>query len=186
MIRGIEKRVKNSFLIKHSYAYQLRNIEAKETMAYYQNKRTPWFERISQARQWSEEQEENSLQGEKIERPNTKSRFEKNLMVEVKIVEDPQAPLHVGAGHLPDWLRDKKKVLAPVDTYADELCIFRCIAVHQGAHPVLNPKKSRESSRSFFDKRRVRQIYKGHFPLIENHFQRRMRDMRLTPKEALR
>lgn len=62
----------------------------------------PRFERISQARQWLEEQEENRLQGEKIERPNTKWRFKKNLMVEVKIVEDPQAPLHVGAGRLPD------------------------------------------------------------------------------------
>lgn len=106
MIRGIEKRVRNSFLIKH--AYQFRNIEAKETMAYYQNKRSPRFERISQARQWSEEQEENRLQGEKIECLNTKRRFEKNLMVEVKIVEDPEAPLHVGAGRLPDWLRNKK------------------------------------------------------------------------------
>ena len=46
MIRGIGKRVRNSFLIKHSYAYHLRNIEAKETMAYYQNKRSPRFERI--------------------------------------------------------------------------------------------------------------------------------------------
>ena len=65
MIRGIEKRVGNSFLIKHSYAYHLRNIEAKETMTYYQNKRSPRFERISPARQWLEEQEENRLQGEK-------------------------------------------------------------------------------------------------------------------------
>ena len=46
LTRGIEKRVRNSFLIKHSYAYHLRNIEAKETMAYYQNKRSPRFERI--------------------------------------------------------------------------------------------------------------------------------------------
>ncbi|CAH3185073.1 unnamed protein product, partial [Porites evermanni] len=60
------KRVRNSFLIKQIYAYQLRNIEAKETMAYYQDKRSPRFERISQARQWLEEQEENRLQGEKI------------------------------------------------------------------------------------------------------------------------
>lgn len=107
-----------------------------------------------------EEQEENRLRGEKIERPNTKWRFEKNLMVEVKIVEDPQAPLHVGAGRLPDWLRNKKDLLALVDTYADEFCIFRCIAVDQGAHPVLNTRRTRESFRSFFDKRRVRQLYK--------------------------
>ena len=54
MIRGIEETVRNSFLIKHSYAYQLRKIETEETMAYFQNKRSPWFERISEARQWFE------------------------------------------------------------------------------------------------------------------------------------
>ena len=27
-------------------------------------------------------------------------------MVEIKIIEDPQAPLHVGAKRLPDWLRN--------------------------------------------------------------------------------
>lgn len=81
-------------MIKQIYAYQLRNIEAKETMAYYQDKR------ISQARQWLEEQEENRLQGEKIERPNTKWRFEKNLMVEVKIVEDPQSTFACWSGAL--------------------------------------------------------------------------------------
>lgn len=92
--------MRNSFLIKQIYAYQLRNIEVKETMAYYQEKRRPRFERISQARQWLEEQEENRLQGEKIERPNTKWRFEKNLMVEVKILEDPQSTFACWSGAL--------------------------------------------------------------------------------------
>ena len=98
MIRGIKERVRNSFVIKHSYAYQLRNIETEETMAYFQNKRSPWFERISEARQWLEEQEENRLQSENIERPDKKWVFEANLMVEVKIIEDLQAPLHIGVG----------------------------------------------------------------------------------------
>ena len=44
MIRGIEERVRNCFVIKHSYAYQLRNIVTEETMANFQNKRSPWFE----------------------------------------------------------------------------------------------------------------------------------------------
>ena len=66
MIRGVKERVRNSFVIKHSYAYQLRNIETEETMAYFQNKRGPWFERMSEARLLLEEQEENSLQSENI------------------------------------------------------------------------------------------------------------------------
>jgi len=48
-----------------------------------------------------EEQEE---KGEHIDRPDTKWAFEDHLVDEIKIIEDPQAPLHFGAGSLPDWL----------------------------------------------------------------------------------
>ena len=92
-------------------------------------------------------------------------------MVEVQIIEDLQAPLHAGEGRLPEWLRTKRVLLA-LDKYDEELCIFRCIAVHQGAHRVRNTRKTRELAASIFDKNRVRgQIYKRHFPFIENHFQ---------------
>ena len=64
MIRGIEEKVRNS------HAYQLWNIETEETMAYF-HKRSPWFERMSEARLLLEEQEENRLQSENIERPET-------------------------------------------------------------------------------------------------------------------
>ena len=86
-------------------------------MAYFQNKRSPWFERISEARQWLEEQEENRLQSENIERPDKKWVFEANLRIEVEIIEDPQAPLHIGAGRLPDW----PVGLLALNKYADEL-----------------------------------------------------------------
>ena len=76
---------------------------------------------------WLEEQEE---KGENIDRPNTKWAFEDHLVDEIKIIEDPRAPLHVGAGSLPDWLRNKKGLLA-LDTYPDDFCIFRCLAVHR-------------------------------------------------------
>ena len=66
MIRRIKERVRISFVIKHSYAYQLRNIETEETMAYFQNKQSAWFKRMSEARLLLEEQEENSLQSENI------------------------------------------------------------------------------------------------------------------------
>ena len=92
-------------------------------MAYFQNKRSPWFERISEARKWLEEQKENRLQSENIEGPDKKWVFEVNLMVGVEIIEDLQAPLHIGVGRLPDWLVG----LLALDKYADELCIFRCI-----------------------------------------------------------
>ena len=98
MIRGIEERVRNSFVIKHSYAYQLRNIETEETMAYFQNKRSPWFERISEAGQWLEEQEKNRLQNENIERQDKKWVFEANLMVNIKEIK---GDFMVDSLHLP-------------------------------------------------------------------------------------
>ena len=92
---------------------------------------------MSEVRQWLEEQEEIHREGKNIDRPDMKWSFEGNLMVEMKIIEDLQAPLHVGAEPLPDWLRNKKGLLA-LDTYAVELCIFICLAVHRGAHRQLN------------------------------------------------
>ena len=44
--------------------------------------------------------EANRLGGEKIEAPTTKWLFEDDLMVEIKVIENSQAPLHVGAGFL--------------------------------------------------------------------------------------
>ena len=98
MICGVKERVRNSFVIKHSYASQLRNIETEETMAYFQNKRSPWFERISEAGQWLEEQEKNRLQNENIERQDKKWVFEANLMVNIKEIK---GDFMVDSLHLP-------------------------------------------------------------------------------------
>ena len=172
VFQEIEKTVRNSFVIKHSNAYQIRNIETWVKMAYYKNHRSPWFDEMSEARQWLEEQEGIRREGENMDRQDTKWPFGDNLMVEIKIIEDPQAPLHVGAGRLPDWLRNKKSLLA-LDTYADEICIFRCLAVHRGAHRQHNTRQTRELASSFFANHPIRghRIHKGHFPLIESHFQ---------------
>ena len=67
-------------------------------MAYFQNKRTPWFERISEAEQWLEEQEKNRLQNENIERQDKKWVFEANLMVNIKEIK---GDVMVDSLHLP-------------------------------------------------------------------------------------
>ena len=67
-------------------------------MAYFQNKRSPWFERISEARQWLEEQEKNRLQNENIERQDKKWVFEANLMVNIKEIK---GDVMVDSLHLP-------------------------------------------------------------------------------------
>jgi len=69
---------------------------------------------------------------DKIERPNTKWAFQRWVQVEVKAILTEQ-PL-LGQGLLPDWLRNNKGIYA-LDGYNDNLCLFRCLAVHQGARP---------------------------------------------------
>ena len=88
-----------------------------------------------------EQQEENRLEGENINRPSTKSVFEKHLSVQIKIILDQQ-PLRVGEGRLPNWLCIKKGLIA-LDNFDDDLCVFRCLAVHHGAHKQHNLRKTR-------------------------------------------
>ena len=92
--------------------------------------------------------EEKRLQGAHIDAPNMKWVFEDHLMVEVRRIEDPQLPLRVGVGLLPNWLRHKKGLIA-LDHYDDELCVFRCIAVHQGARKDRNRRRAQELVESF-------------------------------------
>ena len=81
------------------------------------------------------------------------------------------APLFLGLGRLPDWLRNKHGVLS-LDTYEDNLCLFRCIAVHQGATPRRNMRKTRELENSFFTQRPDlrNRLTDKHLSLLEKHF----------------
>lgn len=54
----IQKTVGSSFITKHSYAYHLRNIETGETVAWYQNLKSPWFDKMAEAKKWLEKKEE--------------------------------------------------------------------------------------------------------------------------------
>ena len=80
-------------------------------------------------------------------------------------------PSFLGLGRLPDWLRNKRGVLS-LDTYRDNRCLFRCIAVHQGAKVRDNMRKTRELENNFFaqhpDLRN--RLTDKHLPLLERHF----------------
>ena len=83
--------------------YQLRNIENDATMAYFkESERSPWFDRLIEAEDWIAQEEEKRLEGAYIDTPDTKWSFEAHLIVEVRRIEDPQQPLRVGVGLLPN------------------------------------------------------------------------------------
>ena len=119
------------------------------------------------------EQEELRLQNEHIDRPNTKWDFEIAVFVEIKVILDRQ-PLQIGLGHLSPWLRNKREVIS-LYTFNDDCCVFRCLAVHQGARRDYNTRRTRELARSFFavhpsPRAQGNCVTLRQFPLLEKHF----------------
>ena len=131
MMNKIKQLVQTRHKVNLRYAYKLRNTVTNEYMVYYTNNISPWFATLLQMKEWLQEQEELRLQGEKIDRPNTKWVFAGTVFVDLKVILDRQ-PLKIGLGQLPDWLHNKREVLS-LDTFNGNLCVFQCLAVHQGA-----------------------------------------------------
>ena len=148
MLHKIKHSVQTRHKVNLRFAYRLRNIENNEYTVYYKNTNSHLFSYLSQTKLWLQEQEELRLQGERIDRPNTKWVFESTVLVELKVILDRQ-PLQIGLGRLPDWIRNKREAIS-LDTFDDDFCVFRCLAVHQGADKQYNTRRTRELARSFF------------------------------------
>ena len=147
----IREKVKTSFYARHIFSYQLRNIEDDSSMVMYTNIGSPWFERFSEAEKWLSEREKVRLDPDNINRPDTKWVFENHYNVDVKVVLD-RKPL-LGTGPLPDWLRNlsHSRNMIALDTYKDNLCLWRCIAVHRGSIPHRSTTAARELAKGFLN-----------------------------------
>ena len=149
----IRKDVRTSFFIRYVYAFNLRNIEDGTFLTYYQTEKgSRWINKLEDAEKWLRERESERLEVDNIERPNTKWIFDHYYAVDVKVVLDRQ-PL-MGTGQLPDWLRNLRAMVA-LDTYRDNLCLWRCIAVHRGARPERSTKAAQGLAKSFFKLRKT-------------------------------
>lgn len=178
--KKIQKPVESSFIIKHGYAYHLRNIETGKAMAWYQNLKSPWFDKMAEEKKWSEEKEEKRDQDEKGDNPTMKWSSEKTLMVEIKIVEDPQAPLHVGVGRLLIGFKTKKVwILAPM-----KFVFLVTLQFIEG--PIVNTaqKKTMFWLKAFLWLLLSEDVKftKGISPLPKTTFSRALLDARLMPK----
>jgi len=113
---------------------------------------------LDAAREWLQKKDESRLNIVKIERPNTKWSFAGCLQVEVKAVLTKQPML--GNGQLPDWLRNNMGICA-LDGYNDNLCLFRCLAVHRGARPDRCTEKAKQLAGKFYfnDERHRPEVY---------------------------
>ena len=149
----IRENVRTSFYMRHTYSYMLRNIEDGTIIFYYQNKGSPWVNTYAEAENWLINKEAVRLDADSIERPNTKWIFEGHFNADVKVVLDHQ-PL-MGTGPLPNWLRNlaHSRSMVALDTYRDNMCLWRCIAVHRGARPDRSTKAAQGLAKSFFQLR---------------------------------
>ena len=165
----IVEHVKSRFMLKISTQVELRSIVDETNLDFYEKIRSsPWFETLTASRDWVQHQEELRLENQR--RPNTQWAYERTLMVYVKVILD-RHPLFLGLGRLPDWLRNKHGLLS-LDTYRDNLCLFRCIAVHWGVPVKRNMRKTRELAEAFFSQRPGlrNRLTDKHLPLLEKHF----------------
>ena len=147
----LRQNIHNSFYLRYNYAYVLVNNETGLRMVFYkQNIGSPWINNFAEAERWLNEQENNRLTLDNIERPNTKWTFIKFSNIEVKAVIDNQPML--GTGPLPDWLRNLAhgRKMVSLDTYGDDMCLWRCIAVYKGARPDRCTLSARQLARGFF------------------------------------
>ena len=152
IMRKLRQNINQSFYIRNNYAYVLVNNETGLRMVFYkQQKGSPWINNFAEAERWVNEQENNRLNIDNIDRPNTKWTFIKFSNIEVKAVLDNQPML--GTGPLPDWLRNLARgghQMVSLDTYGDYMCVWRCIAVYQGARPDRCTQSARRLARGFF------------------------------------
>ena len=149
----IRENVRTSFYARYVYSYKLRHIEDGTVIIYYTNQGSPWMNTLSEAEKWLSEKETKRLDSDNINRPSTKREFVGYFNADVKIVLDRQ-PL-LGTGPLPDWLRNlaqaaRGQAMVALDTYQDNLCLWRYIAAHRGARPDRSTKVARGLAKSFF------------------------------------
>ena len=149
----LRQNINSSFYICHHYSYIIVNVETKLKMVYYKHHRgSPWINNLAEAERWLNIQESARLNIDKIDRPITKWVFIKFANIEVKVVFDNQ--LLLGTGLLPDWLRNLARGCAgpmvALDNFADNLCLWRCIAMHKGAQPDWSTQAARELAKSHF------------------------------------
>lgn len=111
------ERINTTLYIRYVYSYIIENIEDGRSMVFHKRKRdSPWLNTFAEVETWLNEQENDRLNHENIERPNTKLVFVRFSTVYVRVELDRQ-PL-LGTGPLPDWLRNHahERAMVALDT----------------------------------------------------------------------
>ena len=152
----IRENVRTSFYMRQVQAYRLKNREDGAVIIFYKNQGYPWMNNLEEAARWLKQKETQRLDKEDGNAPTTKwepleDDDDEDFSLDLKVVLD-RAPL-MGTGPLPDWLRNLARgghAMVGLDTYQDNLCLWRCIAVHRGSRPDRSTTVARGLAKSFF------------------------------------
>lgn len=140
------QRIRVSYYINFFYSDILRNNETGAELEFYHHTKTRLIKTRAQARNFLNEQTRDSNA-----KPNTKWQFVRSGIVNVKVTFTRQ-PL-MGVGLLPQWLRtlaEHGHHMYRLDTYNDNLCLWRCIAVHRGARHDRATREAKAMARRFY------------------------------------
>ena len=151
----VQTKYKLSFLYTLQLCDVIVNVETGPKMFFFFYKQlsaSPWLNTFTTAESWLNIQESNLLNIDNIECPNTKWVFVKFSNIEVKAVLDRQQP-PLGTRLLPDWLRSLASwcQMVSLDTFNDNLCLWRCNAIDQGALLHQSTQAARELTKSYFN-----------------------------------
>ena len=110
----------------------------------------PFIRENYEAEEYLEKQEEKRLERAGVQMPSTKWKFLRFHKVDVKVVLT-RSPL-LGTGLLPQWLRNLAhgRAMVALDSFEDNLSLWRCIAVHQGACVDRSTKAAKTMAKSFY------------------------------------
>jgi len=115
----------------------------------YSNSSSPWFNQTDEAKNVRRDRKSFAwkLTILKDQAQNGCLLFFFN--VDFKVVLDMQ-PL-LGTGPLQDWLRNlpHTRSMMALDTFNDNFCLWRCIALHQGTFPHRSKEAARQLAISF-------------------------------------
>ena len=152
-MNNIEERVKVAYYLRYSYSYLLTYFDGEKmyVQEFWKNVRdAPFIRENYEAEQYLGEQEQQRLEMTGVERPNSKWTFLRFHKVDAKVILT-RSPL-LGTGLLPDWLRNLAhgRAMVSLDTFNDNLCLWRCIAVHKGERVDRCTKKAREMAKGYY------------------------------------
>ena len=153
MTARLRMEVSNRFKLRHIYGRKLTNNVDSRIEVFYTNKASPWFDNIEQAQNWLGVKEARRLATRADGRtPDSKWTYDDKVLVAMKVIVDRNAPL-LGSERLPDWLKNLAhgRQIITLAGYEDNLCVWRCIAVHNGCRPDACTRVASFMARGYFN-----------------------------------